>query len=336
MAPKSEFDDILKRFSGRRILIVGDLSLARFEFCRTVRFGHEAPTLVLRHEGEKSVAGWAGHVAANVAALGGIAIPVGVIGKDPAGTELLAALDANRRVDRAGLLVTPGHTTPVIKRIYGGGHNTNRRQVLRIDYEDRKPVGQADESQLLARVEALLPRVDGIYVADHGRGTMSRRLWMALHDGARRHHIHSVVDSGHNPLGFLGATVILQTEYEMVEFLREPEVQTASEAAVLARNLQRRAQAQAVILTRGNQGMVVVDGRKKPIQLGIYGPEEITDPTGVGETVGAATVLALAAGATVLEAARLASYAGGIAVMKPTLANVTIEELTRAAASRTL
>jgi len=332
---KNDLCRIVKQFAGRRVLIAGDICLSRFEQCRAVRFGHEAPILVLRYEGETACPGWAGHVAANIASLGAEAIPVGLVGDDQPGGELLAALDRNK-IDCSSLVVSPGRRTPVIKRICAGGHNTNRRQALRIEYEDPRPLSADEEEVLIERIESLLPRVEAIYLCDHGRGTATRKIWMALHDGARKHNIRTVVDAGRNPLGFLGATVVLQTEYELVEVLREPEVKTPNEAAVLARNLQRRTQSQAVILTRGNQGMTVVDGRKKPVHLGIYGPEDITDPTGVGETVGATTVLALAAGATVLEAARLASYAGGLCVMKPALATVTTEELCRAAASQML
>lgn len=335
MASKNDLREIVQRFSGRRILVVGELCLNRFESCRTVRFGHEAPTLVLRHESETSNAGWAGHVAVSTAVLGGEAIPVGLIGDDPTGRELLAAL-GREKIDCNHVVILADRSTPSIKRIYAGGHNTNRRQVLRIDHEDRGTVTSDEERLLLDRIESLLPRVEAIYVSDHGHGVVTRRVWMALHDGARKHKIHSVVDSGRNPLAFLGATVILQTEYELVEVMREREVRTPNEAAVLARNLQRRTQSQSVILTRGNQGMVVVDGRKKPVHLGIYGPEDITDPAGVGETVGATTVLSLAAGATVLQAARLASYAGGLVVMRPALATVTQDDLYQAATSRAL
>lgn len=335
MVAKTDLSAVIERFSGRRVLIVGDICLSRMESCRTIRFGHEAPTLVLRHEGETANAGWAGHIAVSAAALGGEPIPVGLIGDDDAGRQLLAALERSA-IDCGNLIVVPNRTTPTIKRIYAGGHNTNRRQVLRIDYEVSQPVSADLERALLERIEALLPRVDGLYLSDHNRGTATRKVWMALHDGARKHKIHSVVDSGRNPMAFLGATVILQAEYELVEVLREPEVKTPNEAAVLARNLQRRAQAQAVILTRGNQGMVIVDGRKKPVHLGIYGPEDITDPAGVGETVGATTLLALATGGTVHQAGRLASYAGGLVVMRPALATISPEDLTHAASTRTL
>jgi rfaE bifunctional protein kinase chain/domain len=267
--------------------------------------------------------------------LGGTPLLVGLIGEDPTSRELVAALE-RAGMDCSHIVTSPARSTPAIKRIYAGGHNTNRRQVLRVDYGERRPISPEEERLLLEQIEALLPRVNAICLSDHARGTATRKIWMALHDGARRHKIHTVVDAGQNPLGFPGATVILQTEYELVEVLREREVHTQNEAAVLARNLQRRAQAQAVVLTRGNQGMVVVDGRKKPVHLGIYGPEDITDPAGVGETVGATTVVAAAAGATILQAARLASYAGGIAVMKPALATVTAEEILAAVASKTL
>jgi len=335
VASKNNLRELIERLAGQRILVVGDFCLNRFESCRTVRFGHEAPTLVLRHEDETSDAGWAGHVAVSAGVLGGEAIPVGLVGDDATGRALLAALE-RAKIDCNHIVISPGRSTHSIKRIYAGGHNTNRRQVLRIDYEDRGTATRDEERLLLDRIEAVLPRVKAIYVSDHGRGAVTRKIWMALHDGARKHAIHSVVDSGRSPLAFLGATVMLQTEYELVEVLREREVRTPNEAAVLARNLQRRAQSQSVILTRGNQGMVVVDGRKKPLHLGIYGPGDITDPTGVGETVGATTVLSLAAGATVLQAARLASYAGGLAVMKPALATVTSGDLSRAVPSRAL
>lgn len=335
MAAKSNLSDIVKKFAGKRILLVGDLCLSRFESCRTVRFAHEAPTLILRSEGENAGASWAGHAAISVLTLGGEPILVGLVGDDPTGKELLETL-SRQDVNVDNVMIAPGRMTTSMKNIYAGGHNTNRRQVLRIHYEDRQAASREEETMLVERIESLLPRVDAICLCNHAPGIAARKVWMTLLDGAHKHKIHSVVDSGRDPYAFVGPTVLIQSEYEMVEVLGEREVRTPNEAAVLARNIQRNARSQAAILTRGNQGMVVVDGRKKPVHLGIYGPEDITDPTGVGETVCAATTLSLAAGGTVVEAARLASYAAGLAVMKPWLATLTPDELATAACTKAL
>jgi rfaE bifunctional protein kinase chain/domain len=335
LSPRNDLSSSVRQFEGKRILIVGDLCLSRFQSGRTVRFGHEAPTLVLRHEEARSEPGWIGHVAAGVRTLGGDPVPVGLIGDDPAGEELIDTLKRHE-IDTEHILVSPGRCTPAIQRIYAGGHNTNRRQVLRIHYDERSGISREEENRVLERIEALMPRVEAVYLNHHPPGIATRKVWMALHDGARKRRLHTVVDSGRDPYAFLGPTVLIQSEYEMVEVLREPEIHTPGEAAVLARNIQRRAESQAAVLTRGNQGMVVVDGRKKPVQLGIYGPGDIVDSTGVGETVGAVIALALAAEVPVVEAARLASYAGGLAVMKPWLSLVSAAELEEASGSRAL
>jgi D-glycero-beta-D-manno-heptose-7-phosphate kinase len=325
---------LVERFAGRRIAVIGDLMADEFIYGRVERVSREAPVLILRYDTTIVVPGGAGNAANNVATLGGRVRLAGLAGRDEPGRRMLASMHA--RISRTGVVSPAGYGTPVKTRILAGGVHSAKQQVVRID---RIPVQHVDRSvrrRFVERARAAVGRADAVLISDYGSGLVDPplvgRLRSALWTGgARRPPI--LVDSRYGVKDFHGVTMSTPNESEVEHILG---VRIGDDTAVLeraGREMLRRTGMQALVITRGSRGMALFEPGKPTEHLPIYGSDEIADVTGAGDTVIATITLALAAGASFLEAVRLANYAGGIVVMKRGTATVLPEEL-RAAIRR--
>ncbi|MGI8907771.1 MAG: bifunctional heptose 7-phosphate kinase/heptose 1-phosphate adenyltransferase [Candidatus Sumerlaeaceae bacterium] len=320
---------LLPKLRTQRVLLVGDLVADHYIFGNTSRISREAPVLILKYQQESIIPGQAGNTAANIAALGAIVAPLGVIGKDARGKELKAAL-RSRRVNTAEILELPGLATLTKTRILAGGHHAARQQVIRIDDDERLNfVTSVVEPQIIAAMRRLAASADVIVVSDYGYGIVSDAVWNAAVTMKSRHKIPLVLDSRYKLTSRKGATLITPNEGEAVACCRLS-VDDDYRIGDVGRKLLKLTGAENVLITRGNEGMVLFPRGSKPVVIPIHGSDECTDVTGAGDTVVATIAVALAAGATPEAAARLANIAGGIVVMKIGTATVTVAELTYA------
>ena len=324
---------VIERFRSRRVAVVGDVMADEFIYGRVERVSREAPVLILRYDATIVVPGGAGNAANNVAALGARVRLAAVAGRDEAGRRMLAALD--RRVSRGHVLVAPDYGTPVKTRILAGGVHSAKQQVVRID---RLVNGAPDGTRrraFEARARAAAAGADAVLISDYGSGlvtpTLVERLRRSLWRGTRR--VPVLVDSRYAALDFHGVTASTPNESEVEQILgvRIGDDQRALETA--GRELLGRARMQALLVTRGGRGMALFEPGEPTRHIPIFGSDEIADVTGAGDTVIATMTLALAAGASFYEAARLANYAGGIVVMKRGTATVSADELREAVRS---
>ena len=322
-------------FSSRRILVIGDLIADEFIYGDVARVSREAPVLILKYDTTAMVAGGAGNAANNVAALGGRARLVGLIGADPEGRRLLSSF--HRGVERAHVMRARGYRTPVKTRILAGGMHAARQQVVRIDRDSAWPLDDAVSRALAAKIEPALDSCDGVLLSDYGSGFVTpavagtiRRL---VARRARRRPIPVLLDSRYRLLDYRRLTTCTpnESELELVLGVRIDDDPAALERA--GRLLLRRTGMQAVLVTRGSKGMALFQPKQATIHVPIFGADEVTDVTGAGDTVIATFGLALAAGASFYEAARLANYAGGLVVMKRGTATVSARELSHAVTS---
>jgi rfaE bifunctional protein kinase chain/domain len=308
--------------------VAGDLVADEFIYGRVERVSREAPVLILRYDATEIVPGGAGNAASNAAALGAQVDVVGVVGRDDQGRRLLAALPRNantRRVIRAA-----GLTTPIKTRILAGGVHSAKQQVVRIDR-----AGDAIPPAVARRVEAALLRAmataDALIVSDYGSGLVTPEMWWRVRGAAKRSKaLLALVDSRYGLAHFQGLTACTPNESEVEALLGVRIGDNADALERAGRTLVRRLQARAVLITRGSRGMALFEPGRPTDHIPIVGSDEVTDVTGAGDTVIATFALALAAGATFPEAARLANYAGGIVVMKRGTATVTAAELAKA------
>ena len=321
---------LLKAARGRRVVVLGDLIADEFVSGRIARVSREAPVLILEYDSTRLLPGGAGNAAANVAALGGIATLVALAGRDDAGRRVLAACPA--RVDTRAVVRPAGYHTPVKTRILAGGVHSAKQQVVRIDRRTREPIVDRWRDGWLRSAARALKHADAVLVSDYGSGLLSpavvARLVAPLRAGGRR--VPVLVDSRYDLLRFRALTACTPNQSEVEQALGvtigdAPRALERAGRAILART-----KMDAVLVTRGSRGMALFEPETPTRLIPIYGTDEIADVTGAGDTVMATLTLALAAGASMPDAARLANYAGGLVVMKRGTATVSARELARA------
>lgn len=329
MKPLRNAEALVGKMQGKRVLLVGDLVADHYILGSSSRISREAPVLILKYQQEFVIPGQAGNTAANIAALGGKVAPIGLVGKDARGKQLKAALK-ERGVDTREIVEVPGLSTLTKTRILAGGQHTARQQVIRIDDDDRMAFDGAEiEPRIVAAMNRLAPEGDVIVVSDYGYGVVSDAVWEAAVALKKRHRIPLVLDSRYDLARRKGATMITPNESEAVACCGIS-VEQEYDISAVGRKLLKISEADNVLITRGNEGMVLFRRGAKPVVIPIFGSDECTDVTGAGDTVVATISVALAASADAEDAARLANVAGGLVVMKIGTATVTVGELAQA------
>jgi D-beta-D-heptose 7-phosphate kinase/D-beta-D-heptose 1-phosphate adenosyltransferase len=308
--------DLIGRFAGLPVLVVGDVMLDRFVVGRVTRISPEAPVPIVRFESEHMRLGGAANVAHNIAALGGRALLVGIVGTDAAAAALRAQLDA-AGIDAGGLVEDAARPTTEKVRVV----TERNQQVARIDYErDTDAVGEIEQA-LVAQVAGLAGGARALLVSDYLKGVITRPVIEALLRAATP----LIVDPKIPHLAcYAGATLVTPNHHE-AEIATHLRIRTDDDAQQAARDFRARAQCDGVLITRGEHGMwLSATSAEGSIPARA---REVSDVTGAGDTVVATLSLAIAAGATAAEAAALANQAAGIVVGKFGPATVTAEEL---------
>jgi rfaE bifunctional protein kinase chain/domain len=319
---------LVEAFRDRTVVVVGDLIADEYLFGKPARISREAPVLILTYTERELLLGGAANAAHNVHALGARVLPIGVVGRDPAGDELLARFHATG-VPTDGIVTENGRPTPVKTRIMAGGYQATRQQVVRLDREPPTELQTITEDALVARLTALAERADAILVSDYGYGTVTPRVFERLRALARRHDAVVSVDSRYQLPRFTGVTAATPNEAELAHLAGEPvDDERAVEKA--GRQLLERLDARLLLVTRGSRGMALLERDGGSSFIPIHGTDEIADVTGAGDTVISTFTVALASGAAPGDAAQLANIAGGIVVMKRGTATVSPAELTQA------
>jgi len=321
------FAPLIRQLRRKRVVVLGDMVADEYVFGQTSRVSREAPVLVVRYTDHEFRLGGAANAAHNVKDLSGIAIPVGVVGRDTAG-ERVRSLLKGYGMPTAGLIATQRMTTTKT-RILAGGIHTTKQQVMRLDREDAKPLERDVERALIARLNAEVAKADALLVSDYGLGLLTPRVIEAVLRLAHKGAI-VCVDSRFNLRGFPGVTAVTPNEPE-AEAAVGRELRSAKDVEWAGRTLLSKVHSQAVLITRGREGMALFEPKKKTVLVPISGTDEVADVTGAGDTVIAAFTLALAAGSDFEKAARLANFAASVTVMKAGAATVSPAELERAA-----
>jgi rfaE bifunctional protein kinase chain/domain len=319
---------LAERFPSQTVVGVGDLILDEYVFGRPARISREAPVLILRFTERALSMGGAANAANNVHALGARVVPIGVLGRDAAGDELMELFRAEG-VPTEGLVQEPGRHTPVKTRIMAGGYQATRQQVVRIDREPHTEPQPITDDALVERLSSFAPRADAVILSDYGYGTVTPRVLERVRAIARDADTVVSVDSRYDLPRFTGLTAATPNEAEL-EALSAAPVDDERTVEKAGRQLLERLDARLLLVTRGSRGMALLEREGGSTFLPIHGTEEIADVTGAGDTVISAFTVALAAGATPVEAATLANIAGGIVVMKRGTATVSAAELTQA------
>jgi rfaE bifunctional protein kinase chain/domain len=321
--------DLVDAMAGQPVAMLVDLVADLFITGTPKRISREAPVLILSYQGETLVPGGGANAVANVAALGGRPLPLGVVGDDPAGQKLLDELAA-RGIATDGILRRPGYRTPTKVRILGGGKHSIKQQIVRYDIEDTLSLwGEARDhfATTLAHWHAERP-VPVAILSDYGYGTVEPDLLPRLRAVLGAEAV-MVCDSRYRLGEFTGLDGATPNEEEAEALFGRTFDDDPERLETGGRELLARLSARFLLITRGSRGMSLFS-EGGSAHLPVHGTDQVADVTGAGDTVIGTFALALAAGATPLESALLANYAGGVVVMKMGTATLTPDELRRA------
>lgn len=311
---------ILSDAEGRTVLVLGDLMLDRFIWGSVERISPEAPVPVVKVTHESFHLGGAGNVAANLAALGARPLPAGITGEGAQAEQLVSAL-VESGIGTEGVMRMPDRVTTVKTRIVA-----HSQQVVRYDREQDDPLEPAAADALAERTVHLLSGAEALIVSDYEKGCVTPRLLGRVLPAASRRGIPIVIDpKPQHWKSYTPATAITpnQTEAARMSGLR---CRSEADLAEAARVIREALSCRGVVLTRGEKGMLLLEEGEPPFSIAASS-REVYDVTGAGDTVVAALALALAAGASLRDAAALANAAAGVVVGKVGTATATVEEV---------
>lgn len=311
---------IRKEFPGKKIVIVGDLVADQFLRGTISRVSREAPVFILRHDETETLAGGAANAAVNAASLGGQVDLIGLIGEDANGRLLLEKL---RQAKVNCNLVISGkkiETTTKV-RVLAGQHFAPRQQVIRIDFENKAEIDTGLQAKLRENLVSASANADAIVISDYNYGAATAEIAQTARQISMEKQVPLLIDSRFRLKDFPNATTATPNQEEVEQILGKD----FSEDDCV--KLREKLQLEALLVTRGNNGMLLIEKDKPPLQIEAVGAKEPVDVTGAGDTVIAAYALGLACGLSFAESARLANHAGGIVVMKKGTASVSPDEI---------
>jgi rfaE bifunctional protein kinase chain/domain len=318
---------LVRRFAGKRVLVVGDMVADEYVVGTPTRISREAPVLILDHQNQFTVPGGATNPGVNAGTLGAEVFLAGVVGDDTSGHHLRERLRA-QRVHMDGLFSEPGRPTSTKTRILAGGTQLVQQQIVRVDRIDHSELGDACASLITDYVQRMIPTVDALIISDYENGVINRAIIEATLPLATELGKVVTVDSHGDLARFQGATALTPNQPEAEATLGMHITDRAS-LELAGRRLLNETRAQGVLITRGSEGMSLFERARPPIHIPATSLE-LADPTGAGDTVAATFTLALVAGATMAEAALLANIAAGLVVQRIGCATNTPDELATA------
>jgi D-glycero-beta-D-manno-heptose-7-phosphate kinase len=332
-SPSADLRDLaeyVEKFPGKTIVLLGDFVADEFRYGDISRVSREAPVLILKHRETQVVPGGGANAANNLASLGARVLPITVVGDDAAGDALFHYF-RRKGMNTTAILRVKGRATPTKARFLAGWAHTVAQQVLRFDYEPQAPLPEAIRRKIQQKLSDNLRRADAFAISDYGFGVATPEL---VRQGAAklrralpvtldaRYRLHAYAKSG-----ITSATpneAELEAEHHTTIGCNAVELARTSRATLSAMKLQ------ALLVTRGRHGAALFESGDRLTHIPVHGSDQAVDVTGAGDTVLAAYTLALACGASPLEAAQIANIAGGLVVMKRGTATVSRQELLEA------
>ncbi|MBF0254747.1 MAG: D-glycero-beta-D-manno-heptose-7-phosphate kinase [Candidatus Omnitrophica bacterium] len=310
----------VRQFKSARVLVVGDLILDEYIWGNVSRISPEAPIPVVWVKSENYVPGGACNVALNIQTLGARAEVCGVVGSEPRGSRL-ARLLKQRGIGTSGVLAVRGRPTTIKTRVIA-----HHQQVVRIDRELVAPLSEKLLTRVVTLLKKRIPEVDAVCIEDYGKGVITPRLVAEVVHLARAHKKIITVDPKENHLMYYrGVTSITPNHHEAAALSGVP-IRDDASLWKAGRKLLRILRCENVLITLGESGMCLFKKGAKPVKIPTLA-QDVFDVSGAGDTVIGTYTLALACGASYLEAAYLANCAAGIVVGKVGTATVTTREL---------
>ena len=320
--------ECVEKFSSKTVVLLGDFVADQFQFGDISRVSREAPVLILKHRETQVLPGGGANAANNLAALGARVRPITAIGDDLAGNALLEYF-RSKGVETSGILRLKGWTTPTKTRFIAGWAHTVGQQVLRVDREPQAALPEVARKKLQQLLSARIRSAAALAVSDYGFGVASPE---SVRQAAKKRKLLITLDARYQLGAYAKAAIISATPNE-AELEAVHHTTIGSDFNELARCGQVTLavmKLRALLVTRGRDGMALFETSGRMTRIPVHGSDQAVDVTGAGDTVLAAYTLALASGASALEAAHIANIAGGLVVMKRGTATVSRTELLEA------
>ena len=314
----------IRDFSQAQVLVIGDLMVDEFIYGKAGRISPEAPVPVVNVVEKKYRLGGAANVLNNIHALNGRGFLCGVVGDDEMGVKFIGEVK-QLGADIHGVITEADRPTTVKTRIIAD----QRQQVVRYDQEVRTEIVYSSRTKILSYLKNKFKKVNALIISDYGKGVISTALLKGLLSLAKRRKLMICVDHPNRNNHYLyedHANIITPNKKEAAR-VSDIEIESEKDLVKAGKRLLNNLSCEAVLITRGEEGMTLFEKRKSKITHIPTKAKEVYDVTGAGDTVIAVLAMALAVGASYEEAARIANHAAGIVVSKLGTATVTPEEL---------
>ena len=329
----SRLDSLLAAFSRSRILVIGDLMLDEFLWGKVTRISPEAPVPVVDIQRRAAYPGGAANVARNLASLGAQTALAGIIGDDDPGRQLVEILRGENIATDSVHATASRPTThktrvcAITRQLHDHLDIEDQQQIVRVDNESRAPLDAASKTWLFDRLRVEIASHDAIILEDYAKGLIDQELvTLVITEAKKRGKIVAIDPNPNNPFDWSGATVLKPNRKEAFQSVNMA-FSTDEEAILRAgATLQKRHAVRDVLITLGEAGMLLLEEGQKPYHTPTRA-QEVFDVSGAGDTAIAAFTLALAAGASGIEAAEIANHAAGVVVAKLGTATLNVQEL---------
>jgi len=298
-------NELKNGFSGKRIAVIGDMMLDGYFWGDVKRISPEAPVPVLEVEDEFFRFGGAANVAFNILTLGGIPVPVGVIGNDTYGN-IFSSLIKEKKMEHDGIIIDNERPTTTKTRVIA-----NNQHVVRIDKESKAYINNKIETKILSYLESVLDKLDGIILQDYNKGILTPSLISNVITLANKKNILITVDPKFDNFFEYKNVTVFKPNKKETETVLGIRIKDDKDISSAGRNLLHKLNSEYVLLTLGEEGIAVFEKGDKERRMPTKA-RKVADVSGAGDTVISTLTIGLAAGANIYEACFLANYAAGI------------------------
>jgi len=302
---KKRLDELKKSFDGKRIAVIGDMMLDGYFWGDVKRISPEAPVPVLEVEEEFFRFGGAANVALNILTLGGIPVPIGVIGYDNYGT-IFTSLLKERNIEDDGIIIDEERPTTTKTRVIA-----NNQHVVRIDKESKVYINGEIEQKIISYLKSVLDKIDGIILQDYNKGILTPSLINEIISQSNKKNILITVDPKFDNFFEYKNVTVFKPNRKETESVLGSRIKTDTDISAAGNELLEKLNSDYVLLTLGEGGIAVFEKGGKENRMPTKA-RKVADVSGAGDTVISTLTIALAAGADIYEACVLANYAAGI------------------------
>lgn len=317
---KNELKRLKKNFSNKKIAIIGDMMLDVYFRGDVKRISPEAPVPVIEIESEFFRFGGAANCALNIQSLGGIPVPIGVIGYDTNGSVFTSLLEENR-IEQSGILIDDERPTTTKTRVI-----SDSQHIVRIDKELKNYINIKLQKKIFEFIKSIIKELDGIILQDYNKGVLTPNLIKDIISLANKNNVLITVDPKFNNFFLYKNVTVFKPNRKEAEDILGIKIKQDEDISKAGKLLLSKLKAQNVLLTLGEGGVAVFQRNLIEKRLPTKA-RKVADVSGAGDTVISTLTMALAAGADILEASYLANFAGGLVCEEVGIVPIEIDKL---------